>query len=171
MCQTRGVTSASAPRFEGPGLGDSPVVRIRPRRTRVVAWVAAVVIALASVGLAAALEGRIGSGPEVFGPADRVALIGLGLIAAAAVLTLARPSVEADDEGVRVRNIVGSYALPWSAVRAVRYEHGASWATLELTDDELLGVMAVQAVDKEHAVAAVRALRELHAAHQRRNPG
>ena len=144
------------------------MVRFRPRRTRVVAWVAAGVVLVGAVILAWALEGRIGGGPSVFGPADRMALIGLGVVAAAALLTLARPAVEADAEGVRVRNIVGSYQLPWAAVRAVRFEHGASWATLELTDDELLGVMAVQAVDKEHAVAAVRALRALHAAHRRR---
>ena len=144
------------------------MVRFRPRRTRVVAWAAAAVVVVAAVVLAGALEGRIGDGPSVFGPADRTALIGLGVVAAAALLTLARPAVEADAEGVRVRNIIGGYELPWAAVRAVRFEHGASWATLELTNDDLLGVMAVQAVDKEHAVAAVRALRALHAAHQRR---
>jgi hypothetical protein len=164
--------------------GGTELVRFRPRRTRVVAWVAAVVVLLAAVGLAAALSGTVSGavgssapegtgaanpGPAVFGTADRVALIGLGLIGAAALLSLTRPLVEADTEGIRVRNIVGGCQLPWGVVRAVRFDRGASWATLELHDDETVGVLAVQAVDKSHAVTAVRALRTLHAAHQRRH--
>lgn len=144
-------------------------VRFRPRRIRVVAWLAAVVVVATSVVLAAALSGPVDHGTIVFGTADRVALIGLGLIAAAAVLLLTRPLVEADDEGVRVQNIIGGCQLPWQVVRAIRFAHGASWATLELHDDEQVGVLAVQAVDKEHAVTAVRALRARLAAHQRRH--
>lgn len=140
----------------------SETVRFRPRRIRVVAWVAAVVVVLAAVGMAAALGGRIGRGPEVFGPADRIGMIGLGLIGAAALLSLTRPVVEADAEGIRVQNIIGGCQVPWGVVRGIRFERGASWATLELADDEVVGILAVQAVDKEHAVAAVRALRALH---------
>lgn len=136
-----------------------------------VAWAAAVVTLLAAIGLAAALSGPIGDTPAVFGPADRVAMIGLGVIGAAGLLALTRPLVEADSEAVRVRNIVGGCTLPWGVVRAVRFERGASWATLELADDDVVGVLAVQAVDREHAVAAVRALRARHAAHHRRTTG
>jgi hypothetical protein len=143
-------------------------VRFRPRRIRVVAWVAAVVTVAAAVGLAVALRGPIGEGLAGFGTADRVALVGLGLIGAAALLSLTRPLVEADADGVRVRNVIGDHRLPWGVVRAIRFERGASWATLELQDDDVLGVLAVQAVDKQHAVEAVRALRARHAAHQRR---
>lgn len=151
-------------RAEGAPL---PPVRIRPRRIRVVAWLAAAVVLLAAIGLAAALSGRIGDTPAAFGPADRAGLVGLGLIGAAALLTLTRPLVEADTERVRVRNIVGGIELPWSAVAAVRFDRGASWATLELTDGDVVGVLAVQAVDKRHAVAAVRELRARHAAYHR----
>lgn len=148
---------------------DRDWVRFRPRRTRVAAWVAAVVTVLAAVALAAALSGPIGEGRAVFGTADRVATVGLGLIGAAALLALARPAVEADADGIRVRNIVGGCDLSWGVVRAIRFDRGASWATLELQDDEVVGVLAVQAVDKERAVAAVRALRARHAAYQRRS--
>ncbi|MGH3679558.1 MAG: PH domain-containing protein [Natronosporangium sp.] len=148
-----------------------PPVRIRPRRIRVVAWVAAAVTLLAAVGLAVALSGPIDGSPAVFGPADRVGMVGLGVIGAAALLTLTRPLVEADTERIRVRNIVGGCELSWGLVRAVRFDRGASWATLELPDDEVVGVLAVQAVDKQHAVAAVRALRARHAAYQQRGDG
>jgi hypothetical protein len=150
-----------------------PPVRFRPRRIRVVAWVAAAVTLLAAVGLALALSGPVGagpagSGPVVFGTLDRVAMIGLGVIGAAALLTLTRPLVEADEDGIRVRNVIGETRLPWADVRAIRFDRGASWATLELPDDEVIGVLAVQAVDKQHAVEAVRALRERHTAYRRR---
>lgn len=126
---------------------------------------AAVAVLLASVGLAAALSGGVGAGPAVFGPEDRVGMVGLGVIGAAVLLLFTRPRVEADAEEIRVRNVVGGHRFPWSVVRGIRFERGASWATLELADDEVVALMAVQAVDRERAVAAARALRALHAAH------
>jgi hypothetical protein len=144
------------------------VVQIRPRRIRIASWVAAVVCVLAATALAAALSGSVTGGPELFGPADRVATVGLGVVGAVVVLSLGRPLVVADERGIWVRNIVGGVELPWSVVRAVRFDRGASCASLELQDDDVVMVQAVQAVDKEHAVAAVRALRGLHAAHERR---
>lgn len=140
------------------------VFRYRPRRLTITASVAAVLAAATGVALAAALSGSVNGGPAAFGPVDRAALVGLGLIGAGMLLMLTRPLVEADAHGVRVRNIVGGCTLSWQQVRAVRYTPGASWAVLELVDDELVGVLAVQAVDRERAVAAVRALRARHAA-------
>lgn len=146
-------------------------VRIRPHRTRIAAYVAAVVCVLASVALAAALSGPVAGGPEVFGPADRVATVGLGLVGALVLVRLARPVVVADEQGVLVRNIVGSGQVSWGVVRAVRFDRRASCAALELHDDDLIAVQAIQVVDKQRAVAAVQALRGLHAAHQRRAAG
>ena len=54
--------------------------------------------------------------------------------------------------------------LPWELVRAVSFPDGASWARLDLPDDEYLPVMAVQAADGQRAVAGIRQLRALHAA-------
>jgi hypothetical protein len=157
-CRSVGAVPASPP--------PAPL-RYRPRRLRAAAWTAAVVVLLAAVGLAAALSGRIGDGPTVFGPEDRVGMVGLGVIGAAVLLLFTRPLVEADAEGIRVRNVIGGHRFPWQVVRGIRYERGASWATLELADDEVVAVLAVQAVDRERALAAVRALRALHAAHRR----
>jgi hypothetical protein len=142
-----------------------PLLRTRPHKTRIASWIGAVVCVLAAVALSAALSGPVAGGPELFGPADRMATIGLGLIGALAVLALGRPLVEADRDRIRVRNILGGVELPWSVVRAIRFERGASCASLELHDDDVVAVQAIQAVDKERAVAAIQALRELHAAH------
>ena len=69
-----------------------------------------------------------------------------------------------DADGVRVRNLLGFYDLPWEAVRAVSFGRGAPWAFLELTDDNRVALLAVQAADKDYAVRVVRGLRALHAA-------
>jgi Bacterial PH domain len=49
-------------------------------------------------------------------------------------------------------------------VLAVTFPDGASWARLDLPDDEYVPVLAVQAVDGTRAVTAMRQLRALHAA-------
>lgn len=124
-------------------------------------------VVVAAVILAVVMPGGTATAVAGFGLADRLGLVGLGLIGAGALLWLTRARVVADRSGVRVRNLLGEVALSWELVREVRFEPGASWATLELHDDEVMGVLAVQAVDKERAVVAVRALRALHAAAQR----
>jgi hypothetical protein len=65
-----------------------------------------------------------------------------------------------------VRNLMGGYDLPWDVVRSVQFSRGAPWASLELRDDNVISMMAVQAADKAYALGAVRALRSLLAAHQ-----
>ena len=44
------------------------------------------------------------------------------------------------------------------------FERSQPWLGLELENDETVSVLAVQRVDKHHALAAVQALRQLHAA-------
>jgi hypothetical protein len=142
------------------------VLRLRPRRIRLVcgAAAAAVLIVFTTVGIA--LRGSTGEGDAVFRPGDQVAMIGLGVLAALAILAFTRPRVEADARGIRVRNLVGGFDLPWEVVRAVRFDRGSPWASLELRDDDVVQVMAVQVMDKEYALDAVRALRSLHSSAQ-----
>ncbi len=141
------------------------VVRARPQRVRRVCLASAAGI----VGLFALfgflLHGNNGNGVP-FHTGDQIALAGLGLLFAAGVLTLTRPRVEADERHIRVRNVLGSYDLPWAVVRAIRFDPGSPWMTLELADDDQVAVMAVQAVDKEYALEAVTGLRALFAEQQ-----
>ncbi len=77
-----------------------------------------------------------------------------------------RPRVAADARGIRIRNVFGSYDLPWDVVRSIEFRRGSPWASLELENDDVVAIMAVQATDKDYAVAAVRGLRALLAAHK-----
>lgn len=129
---------------------------------------AAVALVAVFAAVATSLRGPIGEGAATFQRGDQLAMIGLGVAGAIAILMFTRPRVEADARGIRVQNVIGAYDLPWEVVRAVRFDRGASWASLELEDDEEIPVIALQAADKERAVAGVRRLRELHRHHQER---
>jgi hypothetical protein len=144
-------------------MTDLAPVTARPQRLRVVCWILAVVVVALFSAIATALRGRT-EGGGVFAAGDQAAMIGLGLLLAAGILSLTRPRVNADRDGIRVRNVIGGYELPWSVVRHVTFNDHSPWASLELADDDTIALLAVQAVDKEYAVEAVRGLRALHAA-------
>ncbi|HZG92550.1 MAG TPA: PH domain-containing protein [Pseudonocardia sp.] len=99
--------------------------------------------------------------------ADQVAMVLMGLLLAGGLLLLARPRVRADAEGIEVRNFGTARRLPWELVVRVAFPDGASWARLDLPDDEYLPVIALQAVDRGYAVRGITRLRELHAAAHR----
>lgn len=130
----------------------------RPRKVTVICWIAAAAVVAICASVAGALVGTT-EGGGVFHAADRFTMVGLGIVLGAAIMLFARPAVWVDDDGIRVRNIVGSYNLPWDVVTAVSFPPGASWVHLEVADGDMVSVMAIQAVDKEYAVAAVRKLR------------
>src|SRR5699024_416651 len=99
---------------------------------------------------------------------DQIAMVGLGLILALVALSPMRPRVRADAEGVSVRNVLFSRRFDWREIRSVSFPDGASFPRLELAEDEYYSVLAVQAMDRQRAVDAVRGLRRLHrAAHSR----
>jgi len=110
------------------------------------------------------------TGVVAFGTADQFAIAGLGLALGAGLLALGRSRVDADAEGIRWTNVAGRHELPWSAVRAVAFDRKSPWATLRLENDDEVALFAVQAVDKERAVAAVEGLRALRAAARANDP-
>lgn len=138
---------------------------VRPVRLVRVARVAAALVVVVFVAVAVALgtagEGPVRPGQLRFGLADQLAMVGLGLLAAGAVLLFTRPRLVADDEGVTVRNVIGETRLPWAVVTGVRLDDGEPWARLDLADDDQLSVMALQANDGSHAVDGVLALRRM----------
>jgi hypothetical protein len=139
-------------------------------RLRRVAVTIAVTITATFVVIALLL-GNTRSEGVAFGVGDQVAMVLLGLFVAGGILLLARPSLVADERGLRVRNIFVSHDIPWEVVREVAFRDGSPWATLELADDDQLALLAVQASDGERSVAAVRALRALHSHHTRAGEG
>lgn len=140
----------------------SGTVTVRPRRVLVAAWVGAVVTV--SFFTVIALVLRNSPTGVFFRLADQVAMVFLGLFVAGGLLLLARPRVRADAAGIEVRNIVVTRYVPWEHVLGVAFPDGASWARLDLPDDEYLPVLAIQAVDRGYAVEAIRRVRALHAA-------
>ncbi|MEH0972096.1 PH domain-containing protein [Micromonospora sp. CPCC 205546] len=149
-------------------MSETESVHLRPHRIRLVCWACAAVLFVVFALVATSLTGATGNGYGSFQRGDQIAMVGLGVLGALAFLIFTRPRVDANASGVRVRNVVGSYELPWEVVRGVRFDRGAPWASLELHDDDLLPMVALQAADKERAVEGVRALRRLHQAHQAR---
>ncbi|GAB7042308.1 MULTISPECIES: PH domain-containing protein [Catenuloplanes] len=145
-------------------MSETEVVRLRPQRVRVVCYVTAVAVVVVFTLVGLGLSGRLNDETDaVFQLGDQIAMIGLGVLAAAGVLLFTRPRVEADAKGIRVRNLLGGYELPWDVVRRIRFDQHSPWAFLELADDESVAVLALQAADREYAVQGVRALRALHA--------
>jgi hypothetical protein len=110
------------------------------------------------------------TGVVEFGVVDQVAVAGVGLVLGAAIAWLGRSRVDADAEGISFRNVVGDRRLPWTAVRAVRFDRKSSWASLLLENGDETSLLAVQAADREHAVRAVEGLRALHAAARAKDP-
>lgn len=135
-------------------------VQFRPRRVR---WIAvSCAVLLLTMFLVMAVFLRESDTGVYFRVSDQVALAGVGLLLALGMLMLLRPRVRADADGVSVRNVFFSQRFDWQEILAVSFPDGASFARLELPHDEYYSVIAVQAMDREHAVEAVRALRRLH---------
>ncbi|WP_298180580.1 PH domain-containing protein [Saccharomonospora sp.] len=141
-----------------------PVI-VRPRRTFWMSTALAVVLLAVFVTVAALLRSE--DTGVIFAVSDQIAMIGVGAMLAAAAMLFATPKVRADAEGVHVRNIGVSRYFRWDEVLSVSFPDGASFARLELPEFEYYSMLAIQAVDRERAVEAVRALRRFHAAAHR----
>ena len=135
---------------------------VRPRRALIVCSVLAV--ALLAVFVVVAVLLRNGDTGVHFQRSDQAAMVGIGILLACGVMLFSIARVRADAEGVEVRNVPITRRFAWTEVLSVSFPDGASWARLELPDDEYHAMMAIQAVDRARAVEAVRALRKLHRA-------
>ncbi len=140
-----------------------------PRRLRLICACAAAVVVVAMVVVAALLTSS-STGVVTFGLADQVAVAGLGLFVGGGILALSGSRVDADADGVRVRNVLVRRELPWELVRAVRFDREASCASLEMSYGDEVMLLAVRAADGERAVAAVDGLRALLAAWRAAHP-
>ncbi|WP_236792090.1 PH domain-containing protein [Amycolatopsis sp. GM8] len=139
------------------------VVVIRPHRATWVSVVMAVFLVAAFSVVAALLRGS--NTGAIFEVSDQIAMVGIGIVLAGGALLFATPRVRADAEGIEVRNVIFlTRRYNWLEVLSVSFPDGTSFARLELPEDEYTGVVAIQAVDRDRAVEAVRALRRLHKA-------
>jgi Bacterial PH domain len=97
-----------------------------------------------------------------FGVSDQIAMVLLGFLLGGGVLLLARPRLRAGASGVLVRNAFGEKHVDWKSMRGLSFPDGASWARIDLPDDEYIPVLAIQSNDRDHAVAAIQRFRSLY---------
>jgi hypothetical protein len=136
------------------------LLQVRPRRIVSYATIATVVVvgAMVTVGI---LLTNSDDGVS-FRLADQIGLIGIGLLMGGLIMVAAaRPRLRVDQDGLRVRNMVGHRDIPWQLVHRVSFPEGAQWPVLILADDETYPVIAIQAMDRQRAVEAMRSLRGL----------
>ena len=131
-----------------------------PRKLRRICWALCVVVVVVFGGVALLL-GHAAAGEPAAGPGDRLAFFLIGLLMAAGVLALTRFRVRADETGVWVRNTLGERYFPWGVVAGVDLPDGGTWAQLELQDDDLVAILAIQTSDGTEAVDVLIALRQL----------
>jgi len=143
-------------------------VDARARKAQKVARISAAGVVIVFTAVAFTLHGKTDSGRSEFHIEDQIAMVLLGLVAAAGILMFTRPRIIADRDGVRVRNLLAWKYFSWDMIAAVRFDRGSPWVALDLHDDDVISVMAVQAADKEYAVETVRTLRRLLAASEQR---
>lgn len=138
-----------------------PVLVVRPRRISIYGAIAAAVVLGSMIVIGILLRGT-NDGVQ-FRAFDQIGLISVGVFGAAAIMLVARPRLRADERGIAVRNVLGETYFPWSAVVRIAFPPGSHWAQVVLADDETHPLLAIQAMDEQRAVDALRALREWHA--------
>ncbi|WP_299036544.1 PH domain-containing protein [uncultured Pseudokineococcus sp.] len=134
-----------------------------PRRARVVAVVIGALALLGGLVLAFVL-------PDI-GPLDRLGFLGIGALVAAFMARQAMVAVHVDEQGLAVRNLFLSRRLEWAEVVEVRFGGGQPWLQLDLSDGDVLPVMAVQRADGAAAEAEAQRLATLVALHGPRDRG
>ncbi|MCZ4275249.1 PH domain-containing protein [Rhodococcus sp. BGS-1C] len=134
-------------------------LEVRSKKSARYAIATAVVLLISHLAVAFLL--RITPTGVYFRTADQIALAGLGVLMASLALLLTRPRIRVGPEGVAVRNILSERLIEWDLVQGLSFPEGAIWARVDIPDDEFISVMAIQANDNDHAVAAVRAFRSL----------
>nr|CEL22683.1 POSSIBLE CONSERVED MEMBRANE PROTEIN [Kibdelosporangium sp. MJ126-NF4] len=139
----------------------APEFQFRPRKVRYVAVVIAVLFVAVFTVVAILLRSEFTG--AYFQVSDQVAMVGIGVVLAVGVLLFTRSRVRADNAGIEVRNLLGTRRYEWKHVEHVSFPDGASWARLELPDDEYVTIMAIPAIDGERSVVAMRELRRLKA--------
>lgn len=149
---------------------DHNVYVARPRRVRIIAIVSSLALCiLAAIGwLLLPAEVR-----ALFPLSHRLGLLGILAFPIAVMAVLASSYVRADSSGLRIRNALRVYAMPWERVHKIILRPGDPWAQLLLKpadgrpfeadlDADKRQLMGIQTVDGPLAVAAVNELRVRH---------
>lgn len=137
-------------------------VDARPVRSARLAVVTAVIVAVVFVICGLAL-GTTSNGAH-FNGADQFGIAGSGILVAIGILSLTRPRLHADADGVDVKSFFGGWRhIDWDLIVAVEFPPKVRFARLVLPGEELIPLYAVQRLDAERSVEVMHRLRQLFA--------
>jgi hypothetical protein len=151
-----------------PAVTDTPTekpaeVTARPVKAARIATVVAVVVGAAFIACAVALPYTT-DGVQ-FTVADQFGIGGTGVLIALAIMSITRPRMQANADGIDTRGFFGGYRhVDWDLVNRVDFPPKARFARLVLPGEELIVLYAVQRGDAEHSVTVMNQLRVLHSA-------
>lgn len=95
---------------------------------------------------------------------DKWAFPGIGAVISILIaVAFNRPRVRANEDGVEVRNIIGTRFYSWLVIYGLSFPEGARMARLELPEFEYVPMWAMQSADGASTVQAVREFRGLEA--------
>jgi Bacterial PH domain len=149
---------------------DHSVYVARPRRVRIIVIIATIALcALTAVGwflLPADIR-------ALFTPSQLLTLLAVLAFLVGVMVALASSYVRADAAGLRIRNGLRLYAVPWEQVHKIILRPGDPWALLLLKpadgrpfeadlEAEKRQMMGIQTVDGQLATEAVNELRVRH---------
>jgi hypothetical protein len=138
------------------------VVTARPVVMSRIGYACSAVVLVAFV-IVALLMKRDSAG-ATFGDKDQVGTVVIGVILAGLFVMPSRPRLRADAEAIRIRAFLGGWrVVPWELVVRVEFPSKVRFAQIVLPGDERLAIYAVQRLDRERAVEAMRGLRRLFA--------
>ena len=134
----------------------------RPVRGRRAALGFAVAQALVLVVLSVVVPGA--------GWVDRVGFVAVAAAIGSVLLRFGLLRADPSPGGLAVRNLVRREDLRWEQIVSVRFGDGDPWVMLDLSDGEVVAVMAIQRADGARALAEARRLATLVAAGSRTPP-
>ncbi|MBC6795781.1 PH domain-containing protein [Corynebacterium macclintockiae] len=123
------------------------------------AWI--LVVLVMAVHIFMAIVVAVGDTGVTVSSADRWGFIGIGLVFSFVALSLLRPHVKVNSQGVEVRNIVNGQFYPWEIIHGLSFPQEAKWARLELPDFEFVPMMALNIYDKQLIAQRVEDFRQL----------
>jgi hypothetical protein len=95
---------------------------------------------------------------------DQWGYLGVGIVLAVVFyLGISRPRVRANEDGVDIRNFIGSRFYPWQVIYGLYFPEGARMPRLELPEFEYVPMWGMQAADGKQTIEAVAKFRELEA--------
>jgi len=137
-------------------------LEVRSPSLKRLAWICVVVVMAVHIFMGYFLDLEFTGASISFIDQLAFPLVGV-VISVLAYLAFTRPRVRANEDGVEIRNIIGTRFYPWSVAYGLFFPQGARMARLELPEFEYVPMWAMQASDGPAVVQAVSTFRELEA--------